>query len=107
MCVARQIFQHLLGPAEGRFCIDDPFPPGEFIEQHFNAVLLLERAQLSRADKLLLLKRLSELTDELAAKEPAEHFDGQKESLTAGDPFRAIRRDAAARHDTMQMRVML
>ena len=44
--------------------------------------------------------------EEQAAEQPGERLDGQEEVRPAGDPARAIGREAAARHDAMDVGMM-
>ena len=55
--------------------------------------------------QLALVKGLLQVFEEEAPEPAREHADGQEEARTAGDPMLAIRADAAAGHDTMQVRV--
>lgn len=41
--------------------------------------------------------------EEQASEQPGERFDGQEEVWSAGDPARAIGREAAARHDAVDV----
>ncbi|MFK4649796.1 hypothetical protein ABIF96_008426 [Bradyrhizobium ottawaense] len=41
--------------------------------------------------------------EEQASEQPGERFDGQEEVWSAGDPVRAIGREAAARHDAVDV----
>ena len=48
-----------------------------------------------------------QLVEEQPAEEPREHADRQEEAGPAGDPSRAIERQSAARHDAMDVRMMV
>ena len=101
--IAAEIGQHLLWSAEWRLGVDDPFdaadlgksaPEGSALRQ-FDKVA--EEAQPARA-----LGRL-----QLLQKEPAEqarqNTHRQEEPWPAGDPTLSIKGDPAARHDAMDV----
>src|SRR5690348_8460481 len=54
-----------------------------------------------------MLKSLLESTDELAAKDFAQHFLGQEVVFPCVDPARVIAGEAAGGHDTMNVRVKI
>jgi hypothetical protein len=80
MRIATEISQHGVGPAEGRFAVDDPIgreeridegPPGSWVTQMLTASSEIELAAVVRA---------SERLDVLPAKHPAQDLDGKKEA---------------------------
>jgi hypothetical protein len=106
MSVACQILQDLLGPAERRLGIDDPLHPTQLLQPPGKLPGVCQVAQLPGEKQPLLLTRLPQVTNELPPEQTAEHFNGQKETLPAGDPSGMIWRSSAARHDTVQVRMM-
>jgi hypothetical protein len=57
--------------------------------------------------ELAILKSLLERVDELAAKNRTQHFLGKKVVIPGANPARVIGREAAGRHDAMDMRMDL
>jgi hypothetical protein len=62
-----------------------------------------EQCQISRKVKLIVLKGRPESGDELAAKDTAEHLDGEKEARAGLNPAGVIERDPTGRHDAVDM----
>ncbi len=75
MRIARQVMQHMLRAAEGRFGIDDPVLPIKGAQEEGEVLLLMERQALAEEAQLMAGKELPQSGDELAAKDAAEHLD--------------------------------
>ena len=66
-----------------------------------------EGLQVAMEAKLALAEVALESGDKLTAKDAAEHLDGKEEGVAGLDPVAVIQRQAAGRHHTMRVRVML
>src|SRR5271170_2045256 len=104
MRVAGQILENLRRSTEGRFCKDNPLdflrPPA----QKFKGGRFRQTGHLSMEAQLALLKGLLQI-DQKDIPEPAsQYLHGKKEGLLpATDPTCAIRSNAAAWHDAVEM----
>ena len=106
MRVAPEVVEDPLRPAKRRLGVDHPVGPdrrrdipgeGSGVLQLGQGVVELERA---RREGLLQHRQ------EPPAEQPRQHPHGQEEARPAGDPALAIRREAPARHHTVQMRMV-
>ena len=108
MGVASQIVEHMFGAAEGRLGVDDPVLPEELPEEAANcarcSASLLKRAMEL---ELVLVEKLPQFSDELAAEDSAEHLDRQEEPERGVDPAGAIGGKSAGGNDAVDMRMML
>src|SRR5260370_28053836 len=107
MGVTREIVQHMLGSAEGRLGIDDPVLLEQGAQEGGEGLFVVERRALAAERELAVAKSASQSSDELAAEDTAEHLDGQEEVRARRYPVALIRRQTAAGHDTVDMRVRL
>ena len=62
--------------------------------------------QVTEELQLSCVVRHQKLLQEQSAEQPREDPDREEESGPAGDPTLAVRRDAAARHDDVDVRVV-
>ena len=105
--IAGEVAQDLLGSCEGSFAVNHP-------------LAVAQRRQISRegsricqrsvpAEELELPGAVSggELLQDQPAEQAREHTDVEEKVGSAGDPARTIERDAAARHDHMDMRMVI
>ena len=76
VCIAAEIAQHASGLTEGRLGVDDPV----VLEQHAN--------ECRRIVDAVLMKRLLEECQVLAAEDTAENLDGEKEGILGMNPTR-------------------
>ncbi len=97
----------MLGSAEGRLGIDDPVLLEQGAQEGGEALFVVERKALAVERELVVAKSASQSSDELAAEDTAEHLDGQQEGRARRYPVCLIRRQTAAGHDTVDMRVRL
>ena len=98
MGVAAEIAQHLHGSAEGGLGIDDPVVAMQTPESFANCLRIGESGGRAGAAKLLAAVEAFQASEELAAKDTAEDFDGQEERIARvdpvdGGPARARRRE--------------
>jgi hypothetical protein len=68
---------------------------------------ICQQLQIGRESELTILKSLFEGVDKLAAKDFAQHFFGKEVVFWGVDPAGVIGREAAGRHDTMNVRVKI
>ena len=108
MGVAAEIGQHLFGPAERAAWHRRPIRCAR--SSASRAAKAAGSARPARSPK----KRSSPASkaacrslQEQAAEQAREHAHRQEEARPAGDPARAVGREAAARHDAMDMRMMV
>jgi hypothetical protein len=88
--------------------VNYPFDPGGVLTQGVERGRVSQRLEFTGEAERSLAERLSEVAQEGFAEAAAEETHGEKERrLSAGDPARAIGRDASAGHDAMQVGVQM
>ena len=107
MGVAAEIGQHLLRAAEGRLGIDDPLDPAQLAKPAGEGGGLGEAGERAEEAEFAGLEGGAQFVEEQPAEEPREHAHRQEEAGPAGDPARAVERQAAAGHDAMDVRMMV
>jgi hypothetical protein len=80
MGVAAQILEHILGATEGWLGVDHPMLSEKWPQPGSADFGLSEEGQIPRKAELTVLEGGLETGDELAAKNPAKHRDGEKEA---------------------------
>ena len=105
--VPREVVQHVGGAAKGRLRVDHPRLTIERSEKRAKGGLRGQRLQGTRKREPSFAKRLAQAGDEFPAKDLPQHLDGEKEARARVDPPRAIGRETASGHDTVDMRMML
>jgi len=105
--VASQVVEDVFGSAEGRLGIDDPVLGKELSEESLEACGCCEFLERTMELDLALEQKLLERGRELAAEDAAENPDRQEEAGRGGDPSGAVKREAAARYDAVDMRMVL
>src|SRR5271167_3546990 len=83
--VASQIVEDMFCPGERSLGVDDPVLTEELMEETAEAIRLSEADERAVELELVLVKELLEPGGELAAKDAAEHADGQEETWRGGD----------------------
>ena len=107
MGVAAEIGQHLLGAAERRLGIDDPVDAPQLVEPVGEGRGLGEAGEVAEEAQLAGVEGGLQVLEEQPAEQAREHAHRQEEAGPAGDPARAVEREAAARHDAMDVRMMV
>jgi len=79
MGVAGQILQDVLGSAKGPLRINNPFFPEERAQERCECLLVRERLTFPEEGKLIGMKCSLQPSDELPAKNTAEHPGRQEE----------------------------
>ncbi len=106
--IAGQILEDPLGSAKRWFDMDDPWDRGGLLTQELEGGRVGQGMEFPSKAEQPLTKRRAEGSQEDLPEAAAEHTHRQKEGgLAAGDPAGAVRRDAAARYDAMQVRVQV
>ena len=106
MGVAREIGEDGLGSGEGPLGVDEPIGAAQRRERGVEGALVGERSEIAEEGQAASLMQGRETFEEEAAEESRKHAHGQKEAGPAGDPARAIPRQAAAGNDDVDMGMM-
>src|SRR5271165_4199291 len=97
----------MLGTTEGRFAIDHPVMPKQLAEPSGEDLGLSEPFQIAIEAEFSFAAGAPQRRHELAAKYPAQHFDGKKERVAGVDPVGVIQRESTGGDHTMDMGMML
>jgi len=104
--VPREVWQDMLGSAEGGFGVDHPLLAKERTEEGAKRPVIGERLEVAREDEGAVCKRRPEAGDKLAAKHAAQLPDGQEEPMAGTYPPCAIGRESPDGNDAVDMRVV-
>lgn len=104
--VTRQIGEHGLGSCEGRLGVDDPSFAPDRSEMAGEGLRFGQMCQHAVEGELAGVDESGEPFEEQTAEQCAQHTHRQQEGGTRGDPVRSTERDAAARHDHMEVRMV-
>ena len=107
MGISAEIGQHLGRAAEGRLGIDDPVDLAHGAEAVSEGGRLGKAGEFAEEAEITGFEGSPQLVEEQPAEEPREHADRQEEAGTTGDPSCSIERRSAARHDAMDVRMMV
>ena len=107
MGVAAEILEHILGAAEGWFGVDDPVFAKQRSQPGGEEFGLREQRQIPGKVQLATLKGGLESGDELAAKHPPEHGNGEKEARVRSNPAGVIEGEPTGWDDTVDMGMKL
>src|SRR5664279_4070244 len=97
----------MLGTSEGRFAIDHPVMPEQLAEPSAEDLGLSQLIQIAIEAELSFAAGALQGSHELAAKNPAQHFDGKKERVAGVDPMGVIQRESTRWDHAMDMGMML
>ena len=101
--VTAEILEHILGAPEGWFRVDHPVFAKQRSQPGGEEFGLRERRQIPGKVQLAMLKGRLESDDELAAKHPPEHGNGEKEARVRSNPAGVIEREPTGGDDTVDM----
>jgi len=101
--VTAEILEHILGAAEGWLGVDHPFFAKQRSQPGGEEFGLREERQIPGKVELAMLKGRLETVDELAAKHPPEHGNGEKEARVRSNPAGVIEREPTRGDDTVDM----
>ena len=106
MGVAGEIREHLIGTGERGFGVDHPFDPTERLEERTERIGIMKRGILGEELKRAVGVHGGKPLAHQSAEQPREHLDGEKEARLARYPAPPVRREAATRHDAMNVGMM-
>src|SRR6202008_5203600 len=106
MRVAAQVFQDVLRPTERGLRVDDPLRTCGRRQVARELPRLQQRRQLVEKAQRLALVGAAKLGEEDSTEQPRQHAHRQEEARAAPYPALAVGAQPAARHDTVQVRVM-
>src|SRR3979411_2625639 len=106
MGVAAEIGQDLCGSAEGPLGVNNPVDALAGFEAASESVEFGKRSKVAEEAQGAGVEGRDQAFEKKPAKEPGQRFDGQEEVRSAGDPARAIGREAATRNDAMDVGMM-
>ncbi len=107
MCVAAEIFEHLLRAAEGRLRVHHPFGPAQWGQKGGERRAVPQIFKIAEEVEFAVFESLLERFQEQPSKQAGQDAHGKEESRQAGDPALVIGRKAAAGNDAVQMGMML
>src|SRR3974390_1958323 len=87
----------MLGTTERRFAIDHTVMPEQLAEpsgEHLGLSRLSELIQIAIEAEFSFAAGALQGSHELAAKNPAQHFDGKKERVAGVDPVGVVQRES-------------
>src|SRR5271157_3792823 len=97
----------MLWTTEGRFAIDHPVMPEQLTEPSGEHLGLSELIQIAIEAEFSFAAGALQGSHELAAKNPAPHFDGKKERVAGVDPVGVIQTESTGREHAMDVGMML
>jgi hypothetical protein len=103
--VAGEVFEDLLGTAEGGLGVDDPFFVAQGFEKTFPGFGMLEILEPSVECEVVVVESALEMGEELSLKQPTENVDGKEEAVATTHPAFAVETQAAAGNDAVEMRM--
>src|SRR5207342_3207302 len=104
--VARQITQYLLGPGERLLGIDDPIDLAQWRQIGLERSLVGEPYMIAEELQAAGMVRGDQHLQKQPAEQRRENLYRQEIARSARDPLRSIRRQAATRHDHVDMPVV-
>ncbi len=97
----------MLRTTERRFAIDHPVMAEQLAEPRREDFGMSEPLQVAIEAEPSFAAGALQRSHELAAKHPAQHFDGKKEGVAGVDPVGVIQRESTGGQHTMDMGMML
>ena len=104
--VARQIGEHGLGTGERRLGIDHPALLAHWRQVAQQRAPVSKRCQLAEEGELTGIVQRQQPGEEQAAEECTQHSHRKEESRAGGYPSLPVQRDAASRHDHVDVRMV-
>src|SRR5262249_3072830 len=105
--VSAEIAQHMFWAAERPFGVDNPLVTEQYPQPRGESARLCQRQEMSVELECAGMKGDLESGNKLAAKDTAEHFDGEEEGAAGGDPAGVVRSEAAGGKHAVDMGMML
>ena len=106
VCIAAEVGQHGLGAAEGRFGINNPLGFAERGEPLREGVSIGQLSQIAEEGQLPCAMQIHQPVQKQAPEQPRQHPHMQEEPGFTSDPLRTVGRQAAARHDHVDVRMV-
>ncbi|CTQ76624.1 hypothetical protein LAX5112_04656 [Roseibium alexandrii] len=106
MGVAAEIGQHGLWATEGRFGVDHPFDSAQGREPCREDVTFGQPGQITEEDQIKCTMQNHQPLQKQTPEQSGQDPDRQEKPWTARDPSRAIRRQASAGDNDVDMRMM-
>ena len=104
--VAREVLQYSFGSGERSSGIDIPFAATKTGKETFEGTGMLEGFEFAKEVQALLSVEHEEFIEEPASEQGGEHFDGQEEVVSRGDPSVAIEGGTTTGDDKVGMGMM-
>ena len=104
--VAGQVGEDGLRPGERPLGVDHPLGAAQRRKRGVEGGFVGERREVAEEGEASGRMQGCEAFEEEAAEEAREHAHRQEEATLAGNPARSVRRQAAAGHDDVDMRVV-
>src|SRR5258708_11545483 len=101
--IAAHIVEYLLGSSKGLFGVYHPFAVAEGHQGAEKDLAILQLLEGGKELQLAIVKSLFQQRQKQAAEEAGEHAHGKEETAPTGNPARAVGRQSAPGHDTMQV----
>jgi len=101
--ITAEVVEHILRTTERWFGVDDPMFSKQWPEPRGEGLRVSEWCQIAGKVQLPSLKSQLEPVDELSAKYPPEHMDGEKESRVGWNPAGVIEREPTRWDDAVDM----
>src|SRR4030095_573991 len=105
--IAAEIVQHLIRAAKGRFRVDHPFGLAAGSHPGFEVFRISQWLKGSVEFEFAGSVGIFETVEEQAAEKPGKNAHGEKEAVATGNPAAGLGAGAPARHDAMEMGVVL
>ena len=106
MGVAREIGEHRCGSGEWPLGVDDPFGPSQRSERGGEGAPVSKGYEIAEEGQPPGLMQRREAFEKQPPEQARQRPDGQEEAGLAGDPARTVRRQAAAGHNHVHVRVV-
>jgi len=99
MCVSAEVGEHRLGATERRLGKNHPSGLAEWLEPGGKGIRLSQPFEVAVEGQFPGMMQGPQSLEEQASKQARQHADMQEEPGLAGDPPGAVRRQASARHN--------
>ena len=104
--VAAEIGEYGVWSGKRAFGIDHPFHIAQGSEMFGEGCFIAQMLEFTEEVEASGLVRVAKPFEEQSAEQPRQHAHGQEEAGPTIDPALTIRGDAAARHNTVDVRMM-
>ena len=106
MCVACQVVEYMLRPAEGAFAVDYPILTKERPQEGMEGFLFGQWLEAAGKYEFALTKGTLQTGDNLAAKDAAQYLYRQEERVARVDPMLVVECQTTRWDHTMNVRMM-